>query len=332
MARERSPERDKAFEIYQKHQGNIANREIANQLSISEKSISGWKCKDKWDDKLNGVLQKEIQSTPFNSEYSNEQTEYSETAEKDYFSGQCEAIGHKSGERCKNKALDGERFCKIHLDGWEGQCTAISKQTGERCKKKAEPGKDKCKFHGGKSTGPPLGSKNALTHGAYETIWMDQLDEDEQELVKLVVQDKIKSLEMDIQLLAIRERRMVKRIANLSGLDYTVVKRKYEEGESPMGHIDKESKEEQATLGQIQEIERELTKVQAEYTKKIALKHKMEMDIQDMELKREKLELEKKKVLKKIGDTNGSKDEVTMTPEERKARIDELIAKRGTRT
>jgi len=260
-------------------------------------------------------------------------TEIVATQEKpEPFPGQCEAIGHKSGERCKNKALDGERFCKVHLDGWEGQCTAQSKQTRERCKKKAEPGKDKCKFHGGKSTGPPLGSKNALTHGAYETIWMDQLDDEEQELVKSVVQDKIKLLEVDIQLLAIRERRMMKRIANLAGLDYTVVKLRYEKGESPMGHIDKVSKEEQATLGQIQEIERELTKVQAEYTKKIALKHKMEMDIQDMELRREKLELDKKKALKESGDTDGQRNEVTLTPGERKVRIDELIAKRGART
>lgn len=64
MARERSPNRDKAFDIYKEHGGNITNREIANQLEISEKSISGWKCKDKWDKKLNGVLQKDKRSTP----------------------------------------------------------------------------------------------------------------------------------------------------------------------------------------------------------------------------------------------------------------------------
>ncbi|RDC50579.1 terminase [Acinetobacter sp. RIT592] len=64
MARVRSPNRDKAYEIYKEHNGNIANREIANILDISEKTISGWKAKDKWSEKLNGVLQKEIQSTP----------------------------------------------------------------------------------------------------------------------------------------------------------------------------------------------------------------------------------------------------------------------------
>lgn len=64
MARVRSPNRDKAFEIYKQHNGNIANREISNILDISEKTISGWKVKDKWNEKLNGVLQKEIRSTP----------------------------------------------------------------------------------------------------------------------------------------------------------------------------------------------------------------------------------------------------------------------------
>lgn len=64
MARVRSPNRDKAFEIYKENNGDIANREIANILNISEKTISGWKVKDKWNEKLNGVLQKEIRSTP----------------------------------------------------------------------------------------------------------------------------------------------------------------------------------------------------------------------------------------------------------------------------
>lgn len=64
MARARSPNRDKAFEIYKNHNGNIANREIARTLGISEKTISGWKAKDNWNDKLNGVLQTDLRSTP----------------------------------------------------------------------------------------------------------------------------------------------------------------------------------------------------------------------------------------------------------------------------
>lgn len=64
MPRQRSPNRDRAFEIYREHGGNIENRRIAEMLDISEKTVGGWKCKDRWEDKLNGVLQSEEQSTP----------------------------------------------------------------------------------------------------------------------------------------------------------------------------------------------------------------------------------------------------------------------------
>lgn len=59
MARARSPNRDKAFEIYKEHNGNITNREIANILNEKENTISNWKCRDKW----NVVLQINESST-----------------------------------------------------------------------------------------------------------------------------------------------------------------------------------------------------------------------------------------------------------------------------
>lgn len=67
MARERSPNRDKAYELFKKANGNIMNREIADQLEISEKTVGGWKSKDKWNQKLNGVLQSNERSTPLKS-------------------------------------------------------------------------------------------------------------------------------------------------------------------------------------------------------------------------------------------------------------------------
>jgi uncharacterized protein YjcR len=60
----RSENREKAYKIFQEHGGKITNRAIADQLSISEKTVGGWKCKDKWEDKLNGVLRKNKRSTP----------------------------------------------------------------------------------------------------------------------------------------------------------------------------------------------------------------------------------------------------------------------------
>ena len=60
----RSPNREKAYEIYREHEGNIENRRIAEMLQVSEKTVGGWKCKDAWNKKMNGVLQTEKRSTP----------------------------------------------------------------------------------------------------------------------------------------------------------------------------------------------------------------------------------------------------------------------------
>ncbi|MEY7998622.1 phage terminase small subunit [Clostridium sp. Mt-5] len=58
MPRQRSPNRDKAFEIYKENDGNIDLVKIAEILNLSPGTIRGWKNKDKWDSKLNGTLQK----------------------------------------------------------------------------------------------------------------------------------------------------------------------------------------------------------------------------------------------------------------------------------
>ena len=67
MPKARSPERDQAYELCKNSKGLMPLREIARQLNVPEKSVSGWKCKDKWDDQINGVLHTKIKdkrSTP----------------------------------------------------------------------------------------------------------------------------------------------------------------------------------------------------------------------------------------------------------------------------
>jgi phage terminase small subunit len=60
MARERDPNRDKAYNLWKEHNGEITNREIANQLEIDEKKVAVWKSRDKWgqNNKDNVVQQK----------------------------------------------------------------------------------------------------------------------------------------------------------------------------------------------------------------------------------------------------------------------------------
>ncbi|NSL67303.1 phage terminase small subunit [Bacillus toyonensis] len=101
MARQRSPDRNKAYEIFKEHNGDITNRKIAELLSttektVSEKTVGGWKSKDGWIDKLNGVLHKNERSTP------EKDTEYSKKkpgAPK----GNKNAVNNRGGAKKGNK-------------------------------------------------------------------------------------------------------------------------------------------------------------------------------------------------------------------------------------
>ena len=53
LARERSPNRDKAFDVYKKHKGKIRNKDIAKMLHEDPKTVSKWKTLDKWEERLN---------------------------------------------------------------------------------------------------------------------------------------------------------------------------------------------------------------------------------------------------------------------------------------
>lgn len=46
MARKRDPRRDEALEKWKNLNGEITNRALAEQLDVSDKTLSGWKSKD----------------------------------------------------------------------------------------------------------------------------------------------------------------------------------------------------------------------------------------------------------------------------------------------
>ena len=114
------------------------------------------------------------------------------------------------------------------------------------------------------------------------------MEEDELNLIKNIEIEKRRLLEQEIQLLTIRERRMLKRIENLKEKDMTIVSVKSgtEKG------MDTELNEYEGTLGQIQNIEEALTRVQDKKQKDIDSLHKFEIDEQKLELTVMKLELE----------------------------------------
>lgn len=165
------------------------------------------------------------------------------------------------------------------------RCKARSKRTGEQCKKPAYPGYTVCYYHGANPTnrgGAPKGSKNALKTGEYETIHYDTLDAEEKRLWGRINTKTEAQLDEELRLITIRERRMLQRIANLAGVDMTVVERIYDIGNDPDGDDERRSvlKEKAlGTLGQIQAIEEALTRVQAQKARLLELKHRMEAGV-----------------------------------------------------
>jgi uncharacterized protein YjcR len=55
VARERSPNREKAFEIYKEHNGKITSKEIAEILNEKLNNINSWRTQDKWSKKFNKI-------------------------------------------------------------------------------------------------------------------------------------------------------------------------------------------------------------------------------------------------------------------------------------
>ena len=68
MPRVRSPEREKAKELYLNAKGNIKLIDIAQQLGVLDTQIRKWKSQDKWDNELKGkgTLPKEKEQTKSN--------------------------------------------------------------------------------------------------------------------------------------------------------------------------------------------------------------------------------------------------------------------------
>ena len=181
-----------------------------------------------------------------------------------------------------------------HRYEWDN-ATLQKKNRNVAKKKGGQPGNKNAVGHGG--TGPP-GNKNAVTTGEFETLLFDCLDPDEMRLVQVVPADKEALLRQEIQLLTVRERRMLKRIEDLrNSVEYldngepaenmTLVSRK--------AGIEKDKatdlNEYRGKLGQIQAIEDALTRVQARKQAAIDSLHRYGADDARLEIEFMKLDL-----------------------------------------
>lgn len=59
----KNPQREKAFELYKQRNGDITNRAIAEEVGAPEKTISAWKSRDKWKQKLSNNTLDTTEST-----------------------------------------------------------------------------------------------------------------------------------------------------------------------------------------------------------------------------------------------------------------------------
>lgn len=157
-----------------------------------------------------------------------------------------------------------------------------SDKNNERSDKKSRGGQPGNK----NATGPP-GNKNAVTTGEFETLLFDCLDPEEKQLAAAVPNDKEQLLFQEIQLLTVRECRMLKRIENLRQADFTTVKKKKGTEKDKWTDLD----EKHATLGQIQNIEDALTRVQARKQAAIDSLHRFGVDDARLEIELMKLDM-----------------------------------------
>jgi len=183
-------------------------------------------------------------------------------------------------------------------DGWE-KVTLPKTKSNVTNRRGGQPGNKNAVGHGG--TGPP-GNKNAVKTGEFETLFFDTLDAEEKELLEMVQLDKEQLLLQEIQLLTVRERRMLKRINGLreleerlpeeeeddvpgiistkvpSGMTVTKYTAGFEKGKIT------DLREFTGILGQIQAVEEALTRVQARRQRAIEALHKFGYDDAHLEL------------------------------------------------
>ena len=202
---------------------------------------------------------------------------------------------------------------------YDWDATLHKKKRNVAKKKGGQPGNKNAEGHGG--TGPP-GNKNAVKTGEFETLFFDCLDPEEKRLTEMVAPDKEQLLLQEIQLLTVRERRMLKRIESLKlleqtsdpeddqgddelekappGMSVTKYKSGMEKGKPTL------LREYEGILGQIQSIEDALTRVQARRQRAIEALHKFGYDDAHLELETMKFELE---LLKQDGQNEDDTDD-----------------------
>ncbi len=127
-------------------------------------------------------------------------------------------------EQARDLFLEGRKLIEISellkipegtIRSWKNRYdwdnATFEKEKTQRCEKERRPSRE-IRRPGNKGGAAPEKNKNAVTTGEFETLLFDCLNLEEQRLVQVVPENKQTLLIQEIQLLTVRERRMLKRI------------------------------------------------------------------------------------------------------------------------
>lgn len=214
-------------------------------------------------------------------------------------------------EQAKAMYLEGRKLVEIASqlnlpEGTVRRWKSTHKWDNERSDKKSERSKRKKggqpgnKNAVGNDGGAPEQNKNAVKTGEFESLFFNTLDQEEKQLIGMIQLDKEQLLLQEIQLLTVRERRMLNRIEYLkqTAEDYTEEKTKGMTAVKYRSGIEKDKctnlTEYTGVLGQIQAVEDALTRVQARRQRAIETLHKFGFDDVKIEEMRAQIERLKK--------------------------------------
>jgi uncharacterized protein YjcR len=286
MPRARSEARDMAEKLWLESGGKLKLTELAKKFGVKDSKVRKWKAVDKWDSKLSGALQKTNGSAPIRIKGNN-------PSKKGAPKGNKNALGHGAPK---------------------GNTNALGNRGG--------------------NGGPPR-NKKGLKTGEYESIWMDALTPEQANVLERIDTDPIKQIDDEIKLLAWREREMMMRIRRLTdGLTekQRQVLQERKEQKEPIKIYDDSTGQEKVVIRTTQDlvvtkieeteyraiddilrIEDALTRVQDKKVKAVKTKYELmgenerrlriEKMKQDMDIAKERHDLEKIKVLGDPDDT-----------------------------
>lgn len=170
------------------------------------------------------------------------------------------------------KGFTYKKIQKIHNITKNQLIHLIQKNKWKRKSNRSKVQKGNKNAKGNKGGHAPRGNKNAVTTGEYESIFADVLEEDEKKIFDNYEKGTKETIIEELNLLTIRERRMLKRIQTLKdkNKDLTIIRiSKTDSGTNTEAKI---------TLDLINQIESGLTRVQQAKRRALDLLYKIECD------------------------------------------------------